>query len=53
VGLPFAEARAIVLHSGGQIRSTVPGGAVTTEFRPTRVTVVVVDDVVTEAFGLG
>ncbi|MDT4893616.1 MAG: hypothetical protein QOE97_2651 [Pseudonocardiales bacterium] len=53
VGLPFAQARAIVLHSGGQIRSTVPGGAVTTEFRPTRVTVVVVDDVVTEAFGLG
>jgi hypothetical protein len=53
VGLPFAEARAIVLRAGGQIRSTVPGGAVTADFRPTRVTVVVVDDVVTEAFGLG
>jgi hypothetical protein len=53
VGLPAAEAQKVVTDAGGVLRAIAPGQAVTLDFRPTRVTLAVVDGVVVTAYGLG
>jgi hypothetical protein len=54
VGLSVDEARAIVEDAGGQLRVTRRGEAVTADYRPARVTVLVDDrERVTRVFGLG
>lgn len=53
VGRPVAAAREVVERAGGSLRTVAPGGAMTMDYRPNRVTLEVVDDVVTAALGLG
>ena len=53
VGLPVERARTIVDQAGGVLRAVAPGDVVTLEYRPDRVTVVVVNGEVIESNGIG
>ncbi|MGH8862825.1 MAG: I78 family peptidase inhibitor [Jatrophihabitantaceae bacterium] len=50
---PIAEATAAVEQAGGAVRAIAPGGIVTADYRPDRVTLVVVDGRVAESLGIG
>jgi hypothetical protein len=52
-GRSTQQARSIVEAAGGRVRVIAPGGLVTMEYVPNRITLTVVDDVVTQALGPG
>jgi hypothetical protein len=41
VGTPVDEARAVVTAAGGVTRTVAPGGVITADFQPNRITLVV------------
>lgn len=51
VGLSVDDARAAIVGAGGWVRVTAPGDVVTADFRPDRVTLVVVNGPVVRAWG--
>jgi hypothetical protein len=53
VGQSLEEARAAVEDAGGVLRAAGPNDAVTLDYRPDRVTVVVEDGRVTSCYGIG
>lgn len=53
VGQPVEDARQVVEAAGGRLRTVAPGGALTMDYRPDRVTLEVIDDLVTAVHGLG
>ncbi len=60
IGLSVGRARAVVEAAGGQLRDVRAGQAMTMDYRPNRVTVIVADPadeteqaVVSEVFGIG
>jgi Potato inhibitor I family len=53
VGRPIGEATATVERAGGHVRAVAPGSAVTADYRPDRVTLVVQDGRVVSVFGIG
>ena len=53
VGQPVADAEARVRAAGGTLRAVPPGAAVTTEYRPNRVTATVEDGRVSRVHGIG
>lgn len=53
VGRPVEDARQVVEAAGGRLRTVAPGGALTMDYRPDRVTLEVIDDLVTAVHGLG
>lgn len=52
-GMPADEARAIIAAAGGQTRVVEPGGSVTMDYRPDRVTLVVADGRVVSTPAIG
>jgi hypothetical protein len=53
LGRTEAEARQLVEAASGSLRATAPNQAVTLDYRPERVTIVVVDDRVVSVQGIG
>lgn len=53
VGQSVDRARESVEQAGGVLRTVEPDGAMTADYRPTRVTVVVRDGVVLQSLGIG
>ena len=53
IGRPVAEARHSVEGAGGVARLVAPGGAVTLDYRPNRVTLIVDEDRVVGTRGIG
>jgi hypothetical protein len=51
-GVPADDAREVVERAGGQVRITAPDGYVFADFRADRVTLVVENGLVVEAWGL-
>jgi len=53
IGRTLAEARAEVQARGGVVRAVEPGGVITLDYRPNRVTLTVADDRVSAVTGIG
>ncbi|MGX7681956.1 I78 family peptidase inhibitor [Jatrophihabitans sp. DSM 45814] len=53
VGLPVTEARARVEGAGGVLRAAAPNSALTMDYRPDRVTLIVEDENVISVYGRG
>jgi hypothetical protein len=53
LGRSVDDVRGAVEHAGGVLRAVPPNSAMTLEYRPDRVTVVVENDVVTAQLGIG
>ncbi|MDQ1730354.1 MAG: Peptidase inhibitor family [Pseudonocardiales bacterium] len=53
IGMPIEQATAVVESEGGFVRVAAPGQAVTLDYRPDRVTLVVQDGIVVRQVGIG
>lgn len=53
IGLPLDEAAELVTAAGGHVREVPPGGLLTADYRPDRVTLIVEHGLVVECPGIG